>query len=90
MIEEAIAQLVQDAVSSALSAWTPPAPAPAAEAPRLLTVDGAAELLSVSSPTVRRLIEKGELRATRVLGAVRVDRRDLDSYITAAKDGAHE
>jgi len=84
MIDEAIAQLVESAVSRALAAWTPPAPAPAAEAPRLLTVDQAATLLAVSSPSIRRLIDSGQLRATRVLGAIWIDRRDLETFIEKA------
>jgi excisionase family DNA binding protein len=90
VIDDALAQLVEDAVIRALAAWTPPqTPTPVEERPRLLDVNGAASLLSVSPATVRRLIETGQLRATRVLGAVRVDRRDLEAYIEAAK-GATE
>jgi len=88
MIDDALATIVEQAVSRALESWAPPAPAPAAELPRLLTVDGAAALLAVSAPTVRRLIEKSELPCVRVLGALRISRADLDSYIENAKGAA--
>jgi excisionase family DNA binding protein len=47
----------------------PPAP--------LMTVDDAAELLRVSSKTIRRLIERGELEAVRIGRSVRLRSADV-------------
>lgn len=52
--------------------------------PQLLNVDQAAEAMSVSTKTVRRLIATGEVPHVRVGRAVRIRTRDLDRYIEAA------
>jgi len=88
MIDDALANLVREAVRSELERWCPPAPAAASEPPRLLTVDGAATVLSVSAPTVRRLVDRGELPCVRVLGALRISRADIETFIERAKGGA--
>lgn len=62
----------------------PPA-APGPVAALLLTYEQAAELLQLGARTVRRLVERGELPAVRHGRAVRIDRRDLFSWIDAAK-----
>ena len=46
--------------------------------PRLLSVDDVAEQLSVSTKTVRRLIDRGALRACRIGRLLRIDRTDLE------------
>jgi len=53
-----------------------------AETPQLHTVAEIAETLRVSKVTVYRLIDRGELRAVRVGGSLRVDGRDLSGYLT--------
>jgi len=47
----------------------------------LLSVDAVASILSVSSKTVRRMIERGALRTCRVGRLLRVKRADLAHYI---------
>ena len=66
----------------------PPPPRPAARpargAPeRLLTVADAAAALRVSTKTVRRLVGRGELAASRVGRQLRVDPRDLRAFLRA-------
>lgn len=50
----------------------------------LLTVDQAAERLSVSSKTVRRLIERRELEHVRIGRAIRISPAALAAYLEAA------
>jgi excisionase family DNA binding protein len=50
----------------------------------MLTVEEVADILRVSTQTVRRLIDDGELKALRVRGQWRVRREDLDEYIRRA------
>jgi excisionase family DNA binding protein len=47
----------------------------------LLTVAQAAEILNVSEKTVRRTIQKGELRVIRIGGLLRIDPVDLEDLI---------
>ncbi|MBT7096686.1 helix-turn-helix domain-containing protein [Candidatus Poribacteria bacterium] len=55
----------------------------------LYTLDEAADRLSVSYWTVRRLIAGGELRAVRVSKrGVRVDSRDLAAYVDGLREQA--
>jgi excisionase family DNA binding protein len=53
---------------------------------RLLTRSDVAERLGVSTKTVDRLLQRGELRAIRLGAAVRIDPRDLDDLIRKARD----
>lgn len=46
-----------------------------------LTVEEVSKFLRVSTPTVRQLIESGELKAVRVGRQYRIAREDLDDYI---------
>jgi excisionase family DNA binding protein len=55
-------------------AQTPPAP----NAPLLLRVSAAAELLGVSRSTLYQLIAKGEVPVIRIGRSVRVARRELE------------
>jgi excisionase family DNA binding protein len=48
-----------------------------------LTVAEVADLLRVSSMTVYRLIEAGELRALRVGKSFRIDTDDLETFLGA-------
>lgn len=49
--------------------------------PLLLTLDHAADALSISARTVRRLIDRGELTPIRIGRAVRLSTEDLRAYI---------
>jgi excisionase family DNA binding protein len=51
--------------------------------PQLLSVDDVAAVLSVSSKTVRRMIDRGALSTCRVGRLVRVQRMDLERYIAS-------
>jgi excisionase family DNA binding protein len=53
---------------------------------RLLTRAEAAERLGLSTKSVDRLLQRGELRAIRLGAAVRIDPRDLDDLIRNARD----
>jgi excisionase family DNA binding protein len=62
--------------------------------PRLLDLEGAAAYLSVSSWTVRDLVDSGRLRRVRLPGPrgadlrrVLLDVRELDSLVSASTDG---
>ena len=48
---------------------------------RFLTVAEVADLLRVSSMTVYRLIEAGELRALRVGKSFRIEEEDLEAFL---------
>jgi excisionase family DNA binding protein len=55
---------------------------PGAKKPQpLYTVLQTAEILNVSEKTVRRLIEKGLLRAVKLIGLVRIAPADLEDLI---------
>ena len=60
---------------------TPPRPVTAARLPRLLAVTEVAQLLQVSSKTVRRWIERRELRAHRLGRQLRVAEEDLAAFL---------
>jgi excisionase family DNA binding protein len=49
--------------------------------PSLLRVRDVAERLSVSEPTVRRLVSSGELRRVRLGGSVRFRPQDVEALI---------
>lgn len=51
----------------------------------LITIAEAAELLAVSKRTIDREIKAGELPYVRVRGSVRLDRSDIDDYISRKK-----
>jgi excisionase family DNA binding protein len=53
----------------------------------LLTVDETARRLRVSDKTVRRLIGRGEIRAIRVGGGIRVDPEELEDAVQRWKVG---
>lgn len=57
----------------------------AADAPQLFTAAEVARYLRVSTMTVYRLLERGELVGARVGRAYRVSRQDLAAYLDAAK-----
>lgn len=50
-------------------------------APRLWTQQQAAERLQISVDTVRRLIAKGDILASRIGGQIRIDPAAVESYI---------
>ena len=49
--------------------------------PTMISIPKVAELLATSPPTVRRLVELGELRAVRLSRQWRVTREDLREYL---------
>jgi excisionase family DNA binding protein len=51
---------------------------------QLLSVDSAAELLSVSPKTVRRMLTRGTLPHCRLGRLVRIQRADLERYIASS------
>lgn len=53
--------------------------------PKLYTVQEAAEQLSVSVPTVRRLITGGQLRAYKIRAQLRIDEDDLTTYLRSCR-----
>ena len=59
----------------------PPRPVTAARLPRLLAVTDVAQLLQVSSKTVRRWIERRELRTHRLGRQLRVAEEDLAAFL---------
>lgn len=52
--------------------------------PQLLSVDDVAASLSVSSKTVRRMLERGTLSRCQVGRLVRIHRSDLERYIASS------
>jgi excisionase family DNA binding protein len=52
-----------------------------ARARPLLSVEDAAELLNLSTKTIRRLIARGRLRATRIGRAIRIQEADVEYLI---------
>ena len=60
---------------------TPPQLTTASRLPRLLAVGEVAELLQVSSKTVRRWIERQELRTHRLGRQLRVSEEDLAAFL---------
>ena len=60
---------------------TQPRPTTASRLPRLLAVGEVAELLQVSSKTVRRWIERQELRTHRLGRQLRVADEDLAAFL---------
>ena len=56
-----------------------------ASSPRLLTLIETAALLSVSVPSVRRLIAAGHLPCVRFNRRLLVDTKDLDQFIQRSK-----
>lgn len=47
----------------------------------LLKVDEVAEILNISGPGVRRLLQKQLMPFYRVMGSVRIDKKDVLSYL---------
>lgn len=54
------------------------------ERPLLLTIPGAAVLLSVSERTVRNMITDGRLTAVKIGGATRIRRGDVDALVATS------
>lgn len=54
---------------------------------QLLTLDQVAAKLQVSMSTVRRLLDRGELKAVRIGRSLRVRPADLAAYIEANAEG---
>ncbi|OPZ24389.1 MAG: Helix-turn-helix domain protein [bacterium ADurb.BinA186] len=49
---------------------------------QLISLDEAGKILSVSSRTVRRLIQEKEVKAVKVRGAVRILLKSINDYIS--------
>ena len=60
---------------------TTPRPAAGARLPRMLTVADMAERLHVSTKTVRRWIERGELHVHRIGRQLRISEEDAATFI---------
>jgi excisionase family DNA binding protein len=45
------------------------------------TVEEVAKILKVSTATVRRMIDDGELKAIRIRGQIRIRKEDLDKLL---------
>ena len=54
---------------------------------RLVSLAAAAQVLSVSNRTIRRLVDRGELVACKVLGSVRIPLSVLKSYYRRITNG---
>ena len=54
---------------------------------RLITLAEAAELLGMSTVSVRRLIWAGKLPVVRLTRRIQIDARDLDQLIARRKEG---
>ena len=54
-------------------------------AERLLTVQDVAALLRLSTATVYKLVDRGELAHLRVLNAIRFERAELDRFVAARR-----
>jgi len=52
---------------------------------RLLTPKEAADFLSVSARTIKRLVSEGSLRAVRVRSSMRFKLQDLETYIEQSR-----
>ena len=53
----------------------------------LLTVEEAATLLRISQRGVRRMLDKRLVPIIRVMGSVRIDEKDILSYLEAQRTG---
>ena len=53
--------------------------------PKMYRIREAAEILSVSEATIRRLINDGQLRALKVRGQLRIDESDLTTYLRSCR-----
>lgn len=58
--------------------------------PALMSVKQAAEYLSTSEATVRRLKANGEIKSVRLRGDVKYRRYDLDKFIDKLPEGSGE
>jgi excisionase family DNA binding protein len=53
--------------------------------PRLMSVEEVASYCAVSATTIRGLLERGQLTAVRLVsGAVRIERREVDSLVESS------
>lgn len=57
---------------------------------RALTVEQVARRLQVETPTVRRLIKSGQLRALRIGRALRIPFEALDDYLKGSPSALHD
>ena len=57
---------------------------------QLLTLDQVAAKLQVSMSTVRRLLDRGELKAVRIGRSLRVRPVDLAAYIDSCEQGGQD
>lgn len=66
---------------------SPKTPAPERPGARFITVDAAAEMLSLHPMSVRKMISRGEIGAVHLGRAVRVDLRKLEAQLEAQAQG---
>lgn len=62
-------------------------PTPERPGARFITVDAAAEMLSLHPMSVRKMISRGEIGAVHLGRAVRVDLRKLEAQLEAQAQG---
>ena len=53
--------------------------------PKMYSLREVAENLKVSEATIRRLINDGQLRALKVRGQLRIDEKDLTTYLLSCR-----
>ena len=51
------------------------------EYPEILTLTQAAEYFQVSAKTVQRMIDRGDLKASKVSNAWRIRKKDIEEYL---------
>lgn len=66
---------------------SPPRPTPERPGARFITVDAAAEMLSLHPMSVRKMISRGEIPSARFGRSVRVDLRKLEAQLEAQAQG---
>lgn len=52
----------------------------------ILTVKEAATYLSVSTKTIQRMIDRGELKASKVSNSWRIRKKDIDEYLESTSN----
>lgn len=66
---------------------SPPRPTPERPRARFITVDAAAEMLSLHPMSVRKMISRGEIPSARFGRSVRVDLRKLEAQLEVQAQG---
>jgi excisionase family DNA binding protein len=56
------------------------------EYPEILTLTQAAEYVQVSTKTIQRMIERGDLKASKVSNAWRIRKQDIEEYLDSTSN----